>query len=694
MIAPFIPLWKEAPFLRLLLPFLAGIVLQWYLQLPVISYWILLLFCTLAIAGFRRQSSFNRYSYAAVAGICLQAMLFSAGGSIAYYKDARHQQGSITQMDMRSIYLVVELEEPPVKKAASFKAVCAVKVLFQNGRYQTGSGRLIVYFSPAGLSKKVDYGSRVVLHKPLQPVRNPDNPGGFNYRQYCAFQQIYYQVYLQPGEYAVLSSRGGNRYARFLFAVRKHVVDVLHKWVGGTAAGLAEALLIGYKDELDKDLVQSYANTGVVHIIAISGLHLGLIYWVLTQVFFFRRYLRPRWLEPLLIVAGLWVFSLLTGGSPSVMRSAVMFTGIVTGQYLGKRSSVYNSLAASAFLLLCYNPFWLWDAGFQLSYLALLSIVVFMRPVQQRLYAQNRLLNGLSKAAATTLAAQILAFPICTFLFHQFPVYFLITNLVTVPLSSLIVLTEIALCATYWIPGSGSLLGGAVSAMIGFMNRFVAGMEQLPFSMWGGLNISAGQTALLYLLIVAGCCWIHYKKVLWLYSVLTTAVLFLALRSLSVFHVQRQNMLIVYNIPKRGAVDLVRGQQSLLVADRVLLNDPANIRNNILPACIHFRMHHLQTVVSDKIAVQGFLTGAKKVLLLRQAVLGTPSSPLKVDLVIISGNPRLELEKLFQSVTAGQVVFDASNSLRRISRWQAACQKAGVPAHAVGEKGAFVMNLD
>ena len=175
-----------------------------------------------------------------------------------------------------------------------------------------------------------------------------------------------------------------NHFNQFLFTSRQNILNVLHENLQGKddQLSIAEALLIGYTQDLDKDLVQAYSNTGVVHIIAISGMHLGLIYVMLVWIFNRIPYIKKlRILRVILVLSGLWLFALLTGGGASILRSAVMFSCIVIGENFGRKTSIYNSLAASAFILLCVNPFYLWDVGFQLSYLALSGIVIFQKPV-------------------------------------------------------------------------------------------------------------------------------------------------------------------------------------------------------------------------------------------------------------------------------------------------------------------------
>src|SRR6185436_8991967 len=191
---------------------------------------------------------------------------------------------------------------------------------------------------------------------------------------------------------------------------KDRVLEILSKYIpGAKESGLAKALLIGYKDELDKNLVQAYASTGVVHIIAISGLHLGIIYGLLTLVFSpLQKIIQWKWATISLILVGLWLFSFLAGAGPSVLRSAFMFSMIVLGSTLSKHFNVFNNLAFSAFALLCYNPYWLWDAGFQLSYAAVISIVLFFKWIYNWVYFTNKFIDFAWKLIAVTLSAQIL----------------------------------------------------------------------------------------------------------------------------------------------------------------------------------------------------------------------------------------------------------------------------------------------
>lgn len=352
------------------------------------------------------------------------------------------------------------------------------------------------------------YGNMISFAKPLQPIENfmPPGPGSFDYRRYCAFEGIHFQVFLRPGEFTVLPQTRSSPLQALLIHTREKIISIIQKYIPGKKEqGLAEALLIGYKDDLDKSLLQSYSNTGVVHVIAISGLHLGLIYALLKIICLpLSRMRKNRWPEPLIILAGLWLFSLLAGGAPSVLRSAVMFSFIVLGKSISRETSIYNNLAASAFALLCYHPYWLWDVGFQLSYAALTGIVIFMKPVYRLLTFKNAIADAAWKLNAVTIAAQWLTLPLILFYFRQFPNLFLLTNFIAVPLSSIILIGELLLCAISWLPPAATAIGWALHWMIWAMNTSIQYLEKIPFSTWKDLSISLPQAILLYTIIFYG----------------------------------------------------------------------------------------------------------------------------------------------------------------------------------------------
>jgi competence protein ComEC len=487
------------------------------------------------------------------------------------------------------------LEEPLVEKTNSYKALASFTAINHNDSTKLIEGKLILYFRKDSILPPLQYGSQIVFKKPLQEIKNAGNPGSFDYKTYCLFQGITHQVYLNADDYIILPGNNRSAFTNFIFQTRDWVVNTLKKNISGEKEqGLAEALLIGYKDDLDKNLVQAYSNTGVVHIIAISGLHLGLIYWLLLLLTKpLKRNKKFIWLRLLLIISSLWLFSILAGAQPSVLRSAIMFTIIAFGEVVLRRTNIFNTLAASAVVLLCINPFWLWDVGFQLSYSAVLSIVLFFQPVYNWFHLKNPITDFLWKLTAVTIAAQVLTIPISIYHFHQLPLLFLFTNFVAVPLSSVILLGEILLCALFFLQPVASFIGMVLHILIYWMNSYIEQLDSLPFAVWNFLSINIVQAGMLLVFAVSASYWLMEKQRRFAWTALISFSFFMLIRAASFSQAFQQKKLIVYNVPKHTAIDVIEGRQFSFVGDTSLLYDdfarnfhlqPSRVLHRITPA--------------------------------------------------------------------------------------------------------------
>lgn len=699
-----IPIWKKSPFLRLLLPLMAGIILQWYGQLPVLSCWYVFGLSFIGFVTFFFIPYFKRYKLIFLSGIFATTLFLSLGALLIWHRDIRHDENWFGNNYHANVGLVATMEEPLVEKTKSFKANATVNFILENEKKIPVHGKIILYFKKEvsdehtdSILSQLNYGSQIIFTKSLQEIKNSGNPGGFDYKRYALFQGITHQVFLKPGEFELLKTKNETRLNTFLFSVREKVIHIIRNSIlGEKEQGLAEALLIGYKDDLDQNLVQSYTNTGVVHIIAISGMHLALIYWLLSLLLKpLQQKRKVRWLRPLIIIAGLWFFSLLAGAQASVVRSAVMFTAIVIGESLSRKASIYNTLAASAFILLCYNPYWLWDVGFQLSYAAVLSIVIFMRPIYNWFYIRNKILDFIWKLNAVSIAAQVLTVPLSIFHFHQFPNYFMLTNFIAVPLSSIILLGEILLCAVFFIPFAALWVGKILSWLIGIMNSYIEKIEQLPFSLWDGLQINIVQTILLYILAAGTGFWLLDKNKMGFKIALLGLAGFLLIRSYSFIEANRQQKIIVYNIPQRQAIDLLKGRNYLFKGDSDLLRDDFLRNFHLKPSRILNRIPVNSELNNTSGGNNYFDWDSKKILLINSSVnfSETEKKPT-VDLLIISKNPKINITNLSKSFEIKQMVFDGSVPQWKIILWKKDCDSLKIPYYDVSERGAFVMKVD
>jgi competence protein ComEC len=693
-----IPIWKKAPFIRLLLPLALGIMLQWYLKilLPVI----IAAFVVLSIAYilFLLLPIALKFKMQALQGVVIQLLIAALGALLTWHQNVQHHKKWYGNYYKDSGYLVVRIDEPLVEKNKSFKADGYVESVLQNGKTVVTSGKLLLYFSKDSVQPGLKYGDRIILSKHLQPIKNSGNPGAFNYQRYAAFQGIFHNVFLKDKDWVLLQGNSQNWFKQFVFSARAYVLNVLQRSIGTNKdeLGIAEALLIGYTNDLDKDLVQAYSNTGVVHIIAISGMHLALIYLLLVWLFAKIPIInKSKWLQLFLILSCLWLFSILTGASPSVLRAAVMFSFIAVGKNLYKQASIYNSLAASAFILLCYNPYFLWAVGFQLSYLAVLSIVIFQKPIYNCIYVKNKWVNKVWQLMAVSVAAQLLTFPVCIYYFHQFPNLFLISNMIAVPLSALILYVEVILVAFSWLPFVGNYVGKLVVLLVGGMNKVILWINDLSFAVWDKIPANILSTWLMYAVVAGFGAWLILKNKKYFKIAAVLLLVFVLQSAYHSWQTSKQKKLIVYNVPRYEAIDFISGNRYYFVGDSILLQDGLLQNFHLKPARI---AHQLETRADTLVGVfnQGmFYQFNNKKILLADKVLNFAATAQKIrlDLIIISKNPKINITQLLQNFSCKEFVFDASNPAWKIEKWKAECKSLNLLYHSIPETGAFIYNI-
>lgn len=668
---------------------MAGIVWQWYTQPQIITTLttgliglggLLLVF----VLPHRYRFRFGYIS------ILFQGLLFfSLGSFLCITADSRsgsHWIGYHLSENTNAIEIV--LREEPVEKARTYRII-AKAVSIQIGAAKIpASGGLLLYLKKQISLATLQPGDRILLHKIPERIHNAGNPGEFDQEQRWLLRGITHSVFADSSQYQLLKGAAqGYGLLRWISQFRHIILDRLHKnFTNESAAGLAAALLIGYRNELDPELASAYSNTGVIHVIAISGLHLALLGWLLEKILSpFKKTKIGLLLSQLILLSVLWVFSLLAEGTPSVLRAVILFTVLGTGQLLDRKGNSLNTLAAAAFLLLCYNPFWLWDLGFQLSFIAVLSILIFGKRLSQIFSHANFLIHQLGQLVAVSLAAQILTTPFTLFYFHQFPASFLLSNLVAVPLSSVILGAALLTCLLAYVPVIGTFIASATEGMILFMNKYVQWVEAIPGMLWEDLYWSFTETLLLLLLCFALSHWLLNKA--------TTGRIFSLLLGTGLLLIQvtykfqtSPVRLIVYNHKKYTLVEFMKGNQSQVFVDSLSLHDPSIEKYLLSPSHQFFNIRHTEKYVLplsfevDSLTMlcphknyepQNKLADTIDVLLLtRQA----PYDP----------GPWLENKSIRRAVITGAV------GPRTAERWRSSLDSLRIPIHDMVIKGAFV----
>lgn len=686
--------WKRAPFLRIVVPLLMGIF--WQLNSPFFPAFLLVVM-GVAFAGvgvFRFLPLQWRFAAGWIPGVLLFVMVGSCGSLLLYRADLRHRTGFYGGRITDTLPYLLQIREPLEEKARSYKTTVQVLAVYEQHQWMPVKGYLMLYLAKDSAMPALHYGDEIMVRKPPAFIKFNGNPGGFNYQQYLVTRQIYQQLYLRPGDFYLLPHRRGYSGQRLLFRARDYCLDNLKKYIGnGPEAGMAEALLIGYRQDLDKEVVQDYSNTGIVHVIAISGMHLALLYGVLLWLL---KWLPAhRWTntgKAVILLLVLWGFALLTGASASVLRSAVMFTGITIGRFvLHRHSSIYNTLAASATLLLCFNPYLAIDAGFQLSYLAVLSILLFYQPLYRLVQWKYKWADLLWQMITLSLAAQLITTPVSLFYFHQFPNYFLPANLLAVPLSTVIIYGEVILLLIAPLGLPAVWLGRGLQYLIRWMNAGVAWLGVLPGAMIRDIHCSLLQTALLYGLLAGLALWLLVKFRPGLWWALCCGWGVLLVHVCWIITCRAQRTMIIYNVPGYTAIDCVEGNQVQFTGNDTIWQLP--VATQLRNARSHLGAQP-GTPASFRQYGHCFSFEGKRVLVLDSALPErAPPEKFRINYILLTHNPPVDISRLGEFYTFDTLIFAASNSSRRIEKWKSDCYVLTLRFFSVPDQGAYVINF-
>jgi competence protein ComEC len=693
------PIYVRVPLLRILLWFIAGILLQFHLKLSLQLCLVTALLGLLLFIVFNYLSLTIKFRYSWLSGMAIILLFVGVGGITAYQKNIEHHAYWLGKWYTPGAALKITLIEDLQAKPNSYKAEAAVDAIKTANNWQPVKGTIILYFKKDSVKPTLSYGNQIIINTNLQRVINAGNPGGFNYAQYCAFQQIHYQVFLNNNSFILTQKNNANTFSSFILRIRNKVLYQLQTYIPNKQAlSIAEALFIGYREDLDRDVVQSYSNTGVVHIIAISGLHLGMIYLLVVKLLsFLPKGKLINIIRPVFIILTLWLFALTAGAAPSILRSALMFSCIVIGNAINRKNSIYNSLVVSAFILLLINPFNLWNVGFQLSYTAVLSIILFQPVIAKALYSNYTIINKIWALMAVTLAAQILTLPIVIYHFHQFPLLFLITNIVAVPLAAIILYAHILLLIFSWLPLVAKFIGLFIQYCILFLNNYIHYFNSFKWVVWPSLQITIVQACLLYALIIAFVLWLYYKQLKYLLFCLTSMFLLAVTRTVDFIEKNHQHKLIVYNVPKHTAIDLVEGRNYQFIGDSILTVDGFLRNFHIKPSRVLHRILPVNMLSSFSVHKNLISSGNKKILVLDSSFVITKANEsekkLTVDLIILTKNPKIYLNKLHTYFNCKQYVFDSSNPFWKVNYWKKDADSLHLRHHATATQGAFVMDF-
>lgn len=677
-----VPFFRKVPFIRILPCFIAGILIQYYFPHAVFLPAIVLLISLLLLMIHAFIPVRSKFRFRRLTATLLYTSLFCIGSLLTRERNISYQKDWIGKYATEAKSILLQFSSQPIERDKTWKIEANILAFQDQQGWKKASGRILLYIDKRtnGLQKD----QQIITEKSLQPITQMQNPGSFDYAAYCARQGIYHSLYLTAKDFYVVQQPKESKH--ILDRAQEYVRVIFHQYIRGQQEkAIAEALVIGYKYDLDDDLLQAYSNTGVVHVIAISGMHLGLIYGILL---FFTKLLQrntiSRWVRALCILLLIWTFTLLTGAGPSVLRAAVIFSLMLLGELLVRKNNTYNTLAASAFLLLLVNPFYLWDIGFQLSYLAVLSIVGISGPLYRSVYIPFRPFRYLWQLMAVTISAQVLTMPIILYHFHQFPNLFLITNLLIVPLSGLVLYGCIVLLAISPFHAVAMITGNMIEKILRAMNQLILFFDQLNFAVTNHIDLHFVQVVLYYVTVIAIGCRIVYKKPKYTIIGVASGLITIGFHTDRQINIRNNGRLVIYQMPGQTMTDIGSGGSYYSWTS----NHPDKKAEKYLAAS-RTRLGLVQpmgTLSTKKYPV---------VRINQHSLVFTDKAPIHltfpVDIVVVQKGSFLNMSDLHRVFNARLYIFDGNNALWKIRKWKKEADSLHLRHHSVPEQGAFVM---
>ena len=663
-------MFSKYPFIRIVIPFISGILLCPSLSIHVIYILIGLVF-TVSVIGELMPAPL-KWKHRYLSGLILQLQILLLGICVTSLMDFEKKEFSQNALFMSS---VIKLDHEGKKYNRYISKAIELK------NKKTTTATLIYTYIPNTFTQ-LTAGTIFITSQTPSRISAIINPGDFDFATFAANKGIHYNLFIQDSSDFIKIGYEKPRLHDFLLMIKLWVLHTIRKNLSDPIdAGLTEALLIGYKEDLDSSLQESYTNTGVSHIIAISGMHLGLIFYLLDLL---TRTVANKRISKLLAIGMtlplLWIFSLLTGASASVLRSVLVFTFLIIGNLLNKRKSSINSLMASCFVLLLINPKMIYDIGFQLSYAAVLSILIFEPLISKLLFLKNKMLNYLWSMISITLAAQILTTPFVLLHFKQFPVFFLFTNLVAVPISSLILLLAILLCVFEILLLNTSIVSKSIHLLIQFMNDYIDQIDKIPFNnIYVNFNLSLFISMLFSIALLTHSLTKNKKPGLPVLSLAIFIPTFIHTGSF-IDHISTKQILVL-NIKNKTCLIHQHGRNALMLVSEELLQDKKQLTK-------------LTKKLRNGLGIEKWeFTSLSKLPYLIQ--FATESHQPKFTLL---SNFKESLKNLNTAAEAPEnnkyIIADGSNKLWKIKQWEKEAQELHLPLHSTPAAGPFIMTCN
>ncbi|MDR2065219.1 MAG: ComEC family competence protein [Prevotellaceae bacterium] len=685
---------RRLPFVRLLVPFLCGIVAEELIfrQKFDFSLPLFVLLSVFFMMFFVRLGKSYRYRW--LWGVLIFCSLFLLGAGIM--KNRCHH--TVLMLEKQSFFNGVIIEKPDINERFT-KLTLKITAYRDSLKNLIGvNEKVFVYVPTDSVSNILNIGDVLMLNAVFNANSPPENPEEFDYSYYLVRRKFFATAFVSADGYKKI--RHENLWFRkAILNIQTAMFNCFEKaGIGGDNFAVLRALIIGDKRLLSDDIINSYTVAGAMHVLAVSGLHVGLVYSVLVFLLSMVKKRRfGKFIRAGTVFFGIWLYAALAAFSPSVCRACVMFSFVLFGDLYGKKVNIYNSLAASAFFLSIINPYSIFETGFQLSYCSVIAIVYFQPLMNKTVYMRNKILKYIFALATLSIAAQLGTSVITIFYFHSFPSYFIITNILIIPLVTIIMFTVAATFFLSWIPFIGIWIGKFLNICVSLANGITQHVEMLPHSFINNIYVSKLQVCVIIVALILSAFYIEFGNKKNLIAIFLCLTVFCGITSLQKAKHEKQRQMIVYSTKNSTFISFVSGQNSVNIRDHENRNDKFefNTENNFIKLGIK---NSKTLLISDNFEKTDIIKSYKNIIWFNKKSIKITNEddvfqsqkPLDVDFLIVNKYFGNDIQKILNSYQPKMLIIDSSVQERQASRWIAEAENRNINHHYVSDRGAFV----
>lgn len=676
--------FKSIPFFKILFPFIIGVLCALEFGSFKNTHLICLLSLILVLATFLFQKLYQRAQFikkVLFIGSINIFLFFLAYESCFLYNDKNNANHYTHFLSTHPQSFIVTVDEVPIVSEKFMKLWVTVNVVEFNNTWHYSEGRTIVYLKQDS-TFKLSVGNELLINSKFSYLNESKNPNEFNYKEFLESKNVFHTVFIENKNLCVISKNNNFHLSQIGTYIKSKLVSILRdSELSQEAFSICSALLVGYDDEIDSEVMQSFSHSGTLHILSVSGMHTGVLYAVLIFLFsLVDKYDQYKKTKFAFIMLGLWLFVLVTGLSPSILRAALMLSLVLVGKTFYKQGNSYNTLLLSAFLLLLYNPYLIKDVGFLLSYCAVFGIM-YLYPILQKLYVfENKVLRTTWSGVLMSVSATVFTLPISLYFFHQFPVWFMFSNMIIIPISFLIMGAAALFLVFYKVAFINHILvyiiNGSTSVMMWF-----AQLTDNPY--YGFIDfISFSKIDFSFLTIVILLCLMilstkSYKQVLALCLLVIT---WLSFSIVSSYNDSKQKELVIFHIKNKSVFALRVGHSVYGNFNSVQTKD---FERYVKPYLLNHSDLKMVNVNADAFKLDSTV--------ILKADSYRRIEQLNPNYILVSNDNPFKLTTNYK--TKPFIIADCSNSYKFVKKLKKQCAQLEIPFYSVKESGAFQVNL-